>query len=309
MTVRATVVGFAAILMWSLLALFSSLSGAVPPFLLCAFSFAIATAVGMIFTRRPSASAGTGARISLLAWIVGIGGLFGYHFFYFSAVRNAPVIEANLINYLWPLLIVLGSALMPGEKLRWHHFAGATLGLAGTVLIVSDGGRFAFEGEYLAGYGLAILAAFTWATYSLLSRRFAEIPTRMVTWYCAAAAVLSLVCHLLLEETIMPEGIVQWLAVIGMGLMPVGGAFFVWDYGVKHGNIQILGAASYAAPLLSTLLLIVFGINLLTVPIAIACLLITGGAILASKDMIWRPMRADVAGPLADPLDRPMPKR
>lgn len=304
---RATFIGSAAILMWALLALFSSLSGQVPPFLLCAFSFAIATLVGLVATRKPAAD--KAAKVPPIAWIIGVGGLFGYHFFYFSAVRNAPVIEANLINYLWPLLIVLGSALMPGEGLRWHHVAGVLLGLAGTVLIVSDGGRFAFESQYMLGYGLAILAAVTWASYSLLSRRLAAVPTRMVTWYCAAAAVLSLACHFLLEQTVMPSGPVQWMAVIGMGLMPVGGAFFVWDYGVKHGNIQVLGVASYAAPLLSTLLLIAFGINTLTLPIAIACLLITGGAILASKDMILRPRRSVVAAPLADPLDSPAPKR
>lgn len=283
--VRATLIGFSAILMWSLLALFSSLSGAVPPFLLCAFSFAVATVVGLLATgrRKPSAPVG---RVPLLAWIVGVGGLFGYHFFYFSAVRSAPVIEANLINYLWPLLIVLGSALMPGEGLRWHHVAGALLGLAGTVFIVSDGGHFIFDAQYLGGYGLGVLAAVTWASYSLISRRFAAVPTRMVTWYCAAAAVLSLACHLLLEDFVLPANAIEWLAVLGMGLMPVGGAFFVWDYGVKHGNIQVLGAASYAAPLLSTLLLIVFGIDTLTIPIAIACVLITAGAILASRDMI-----------------------
>src|SRR5690606_27808969 len=214
MMVRATLIGFSAILMWSLLALFSSLSGAVPPFLLCTFSFAVATVVGLIATGRSKPRA-PGGKVPLIAWIVGIGGLFGYHCFYFSAVRSAPVIEANLINYLWPLLIVLGSALMPGEGLRWHHVAGAALGLAGTVLIVSDGGRFAFDAQYLPGYGLGILAAVTWASYSLMSRRFAAIPTRMVTWYCAAAAILSLVCHLLLEETVLPADATQWLAVLG----------------------------------------------------------------------------------------------
>lgn len=288
--VRATLVGVAAILMWSLLALLSSFSGDVPLFLLCAFSFGGATIVGLIATgRNPTAQLVPKAPV--LAWIVGIGGLFGYHFFYFSAVRNAPVIEANLINYLWPLLIVLGSALMPGEGLRWHHVAGTVIGLAGTVLIISDGASFAFDARYSAGYGLGILAAVTWAGYSLISRRFSSVPTRIVTWFCLGAAVLSLACHLLVEETILPEGATQWTAVILMGLMPVGGAFFVWDYGIKHGNIQILGAASYAAPLLSTLLLIAFGIGVMTVQIAIACLLITGGAVLASRDMIFRQRR------------------
>lgn len=297
--VRATLVGFTAILMWSLLAVLSALSGAVPPFLLCAFSFAIATVIGLAVgavSPRPA----TPVKVPPLAWAVGIAGLFGYHFFYFTAVRNAPVVEANLINYLWPLLIVLGSTLMPGERLKWHHVAGALLGLAGTVLIVTNGGRFAFEPAYFAGYLVAVLAAVTWAAYSLLSRRFAQVPTRMVTWYCAAAAILSLVCHLALEETLMPQDTVQWLAVIGMGLMPVGGAFFVWDYGVKHGNIQLLGVASYAAPLLSTLILIIAGFAPLTPVIVIACILVTGGAMLASMDVLTRP-RKKAGAPMPSP--------
>lgn len=284
---KATLIGFTAILMWSLLAVLSAQSGAVPPFLLCAFSFAIATGVGVIagiFSPQPTEK----VKVPWAAWAVGIAGLFGYHFFYFSAVRNAPVVEANLINYLWPLLIVIGSTFMPGERLKWHHIAGTALGLAGAVLIVTNGGQVAFEPQYLFGYSVAVLAAFTWAAYSLISRRFSTVPTRMVTWYCAATAVLSLVCHLLLEKTILPQDAAQWMAVIAMGLMPVGGAFFVWDYGVKHGNIQVLGAASYATPLLSTLILIASGIAPLTATIAIACVLVTGGAILASKDMILR---------------------
>lgn len=288
--IRATLVGFTAVLMWSLLAVLSALSGAVPPFLLCAFSFAIATAIGLAVSVT-SPKPATPAKVPALAWAVGVAGLFGYHFFYFTAVRNAPVVEANLINYLWPLLIVLGSTLMPGERLKWHHVAGALLGLAGTVLIVTNGGRFAFEPAYLPGYLIAILAAITWAGYSLLSRRFSAVPTRMVTWYCAAAAILALICHLVLEETVMPENAVQWLSVIGMGLMPVGGAFFVWDYGVKHGNIQILGVASYAAPLLSTLILILAGFAPLTLTIVVACILVTGGAMLASMDMLTRPRK------------------
>ncbi len=288
--VRATLIGCLAVLMWSLLAPLSSLSGPVPPFLLCALSFAVATVVGLTAGLIGSAKprAGGKARVPVAAWAVGILGLFGYHFFYFSAVQHAPVVEANLINYLWPLLIVLGSAAVPGERLKWHHLAGVAMGLMGTALIVSDGGQFAFEGQYLAGYVFGVLAAFIWASYSLLSRRFAAVSSLTVTWFCAAASILSLVSHLVFEPSIWPDGAIAWLAVIGMGLMPVGGAFFVWDYGVKHGNIQVLGAASYAAPLLSTLLLIVLGLSQPTWPIALACLLITGGAVLASRDMLMR---------------------
>lgn len=284
---RATLIGFSAVVMWALLALFTAASGAVPPFQLSALTFAIGTCVGLAM--RAVSPPATHAPIPPVVWLIGIAGLFGYHFFYFTALRNAPAVEASLIAYLWPLLIVVGSALLPGEKLRWHHIAGTVLGLAGAFLIVSRGGGLSFDAQYAFGYAMAGLCALTWSSYSLLSRRFPAVPTSVVTWFCAATALLSLVCHLLLEETIWPADAGQWLAVLGLGLMPVGAAFYAWDHGVKRGNIQVLGAASYAAPLLSTLVLIAAGAATASLSILIACILITAGAVLAAKSMLFKP--------------------
>lgn len=287
---RATLIGFSAIVMWALLALLTAQSGKVPPFQLSALTFAIGTAVGIAMgvvvppTRHDP--------IPPVVWLIGIGGLFGYHFFYFTALRNAPAVEASLIAYLWPLLIVVGSALLPGERLRWHHIAGSALGLAGAFLIVTKGGALSFDAQYVFGYAMAGVCAVTWAAYSLLSRRFPAVPTSVVTWFCAATALLSLLCHLLLEETVWPQSTAQWLAIVGLGLMPIGAAFYTWDHGVKHGNIQVLGAASYAAPLLSTLVLIAAGAATATTSVLLACLLITGGAVLAAKTMLFGPKMA-----------------
>lgn len=283
---RATLIGFSAVAMWALLALLTDASGDVPPFLLSAICFAIGTGVGLVaraFTPAPAEP----VKIPAQVWVIGIAGLFGYHFFYFTALRNAPAVEASLIAYLWPLFIVLGSALMPGERLQWHHVAGALLGLAGTFLIVTKGGGLAFDPQYAFGYAMAFVCAFLWSGYSLLSRRFPAVPTSIVTWFCAATALLSLACHFALEQTVLPQTVGQWLAVVGLGLMPVGAAFYAWDIGVKRGNIQVLGAASYAAPLLSTLVLIAFGFAEPSLRILAACLLITGGAVLAAKSLIF----------------------
>ena len=282
---RATLIGFSAVAMWALLALMTAASGEVPPFLLSALTFSVGTAVGLAM--RVMAPPAAHPPIPPVVWLIGIAGLFGYHFFYFTALRNAPAVEASLIAYLWPLLIVVGSALLPGERLRWHHVAGALLGLCGAFLIVSRGGGLSFDAAYAFGYAMAGLCALTWAAYSLLSRRFPAVPTSAVTWFCAATAVLSLACHLMLEQTVWPQGTSQWLAVLGLGLMPVGAAFYTWDHGVKHGNIQVLGAASYAAPLLSTLALIAAGMAEPTLRILAACLLITAGAVLAAKSMLF----------------------
>ena len=286
MKVRGTLIGFTAILMWSLLALMTAASGKMPPFQLSAIAFAIGSLPGIIlFIARPG-------RIKLLrqplqVWLTGIGGLFGYHFLYFTALRNAPAVEAGLIAYLWPLFIVVGSALLPGEKLRWYHLAGALAGLAGTFTIVSRNG-LSFDDAYAVGYGAAFLCAFTWSGYSLLTRRFDRVSTDVVTGFCLATSLLSLFCHLALETTVWPADIGEWAAVVGLGLLPVGAAFYAWDYGVKNGDIQIIGAASYAAPLLSTLILVASGFAAADWRILVACLLITGGAVLAARDMLWR---------------------
>jgi len=283
--IRATAIGFTAVLMWALLALFTAASGKVPPFQLAAMCFLIGGLIG-VSRWITVAQARASLRQPAIVWLLGVGGLFGYHFFYFTALRNAPAVEAGLIAYLWPLLIVLFSALLPGERLGLHHILGALLGLAGAALIVTGGTGLVFKQEFALGYGAALLCAVIWSSYSVLSRRFSGVSTDVVTGFCLMTALLSAIAHMALETTVWPADAVEWLAVLALGLMPVGAAFYVWDYGVKHGDIQVLGASSYAAPLLSTVILIAAGFAQATWAIAIACLLITGGAALAAKDMI-----------------------
>ena len=283
---KATMAGFAAIAMWSLLALFTAASGAVPPFQLAALCFSIGAAIGCIWL--VVSGCWRDLQQPLPVWALGIGGLFGYHALYFTALRNAPPVEAGLIAYLWPLLIVVFSALLPGERLRWYHLAGAVLGLAGTVLIVSGGGGLTFESGYAGGYIAALGCALTWSTYSVVSRRFAGVPSGIIAGFCLAAAVLSVPAHLAMETTVWPQSAGQWLAVAGLGLMPVGAAFYVWDIGVKHGDIQLLGVLSYGAPLLSTLVLIAAGYGVFSWKIGLAALLITAGAFVASLHLFGR---------------------
>ncbi|MBZ0230696.1 MAG: EamA family transporter, partial [Bauldia sp.] len=207
----ATMVGFTAVLMWSLLALFTAASGAVPPFQLTALAFAIAGGAGMAWIAARGRWADL--RQPVAAWILGVGGLFGFHFFYFTALRNAPPVEASLIAYLWPLLIVVLSAFLPGERLRWFHVAGAALGLAGTMLVVTGGTGVSVDLLYVPGYAAAFVSAVAWSTYSVMSRRFAHVPTGAVAGFCLVTALLAAVAHLLAEETVWPAAPTEWLAV------------------------------------------------------------------------------------------------
>ncbi|MEW6766517.1 MAG: EamA family transporter [Pseudomonadota bacterium] len=287
----ATLIGLTAILMWSLLAVLTVATGRVPAFQLLAMTFAIGACIGpMTWIWR--GTAWRALRQSALVWAVGVGGLFGYHALYFLALRLAPPAEAGLLNYLWPLLIVLFSALLPGERLAWHHIAGAILGFVGTVILFAGNGAPQFTESSIPGFVAALIAAFVWAGYSVMSRKLASVPTDAVAGFCAATAVLAAVFHFALEPTVWPETLTQWLAVAALGIGPVGIAFFVWDIGMKRGDIRVLAAASYATPLLSTGFLIAAGFAKLSAALALSAALIAGGGLIASKDMVLRTRRA-----------------
>ncbi len=277
----ATLVGFSAVALWALLALFTVATAPVPPFQLNAMAFAIGGTVGLVWL---GATGGFGqlARVSWRVYAFGTAGLFGYHAFYFTALRLAPPAEAGLIAYLWPLLIVLFSGFLPGERLRAGHVVGALVSLAGAALILG-GGLTGADGGALAGYGFALACALTWSGYSVLSRRLGATPTASVAVFCLATAALSAVAHLAFEDTVAPDDAPGWAAIVGLGLGPVGLAFYTWDVGVKRGDIQLLGTASYAAPLLSTLALILAGMAEARRELLLATALITLGALLAAR--------------------------
>ncbi|MDU0958133.1 MAG: EamA family transporter [Bradyrhizobium sp.] len=279
----ATLIGLAAILMWSLLAVMTVATGTIPAFQLAAMTFAIGGAVGLLtLLRNPQAL--QLLRQPAAAWAVGVGGLFGYHALYFLALRFAPPAEAGLLNYLWPLLIVLFSAFLPGERLAIHHVIGAALGLVGTVLLFVGNGA-SFAASQLPGLAATFVAAFVWAIYSVLSRRLKAVPTEAVAGFCLATSLLAAIVHAAIERTVWPGTPAQWLAVIGLGIGPVGAAFYAWDIGMKRGDIRVLGAASYATPLLSTAFLILGGYARPSAAIAVAALLFAGGGLVAAKDM------------------------
>lgn len=279
-----TLIGGGAVLLWSILALLTTASGKMPPFELAALTFAVGGALGLVY-------AAARGKLGALAqpwpvWLVGVGGLFGYHALYFAALRLAPPAEASLIAYLWPLLIVLMSAALPGESLSRRHVVGALIGFAGAVALFwgkRGAGAPALTHDAIVGYALALGCAFVWSSYSVLSRLLKQAPTEAVAGFCLVTAALAAICHLLFETTVYPANLTETAAIVGLGLGPVGLAFYVWDYGVKNGDIRLLGVAAYAAPVLSTLILVAAGFAPATASLGLACALIVGGAVVASR--------------------------
>jgi drug/metabolite transporter (DMT)-like permease len=283
----STLIGFFAILTWAFLAVLSTAAGNVPPFQLAAMTFFLGGMVGVAsWVIRPGAL--TALRQPWQVWALGVAGLCIYHNAYFFAIQSGPPVEVSLIAYLWPLLIVVFASFLPGETLHPHHLIGVVLGLIGAVVIITKGFTVGLAGGLTKGHVIALFCAFVWSGYSVLSRRFKSTPVDVVAGYCLITAIVSAALHLALEQTVWPGEARQWAAIAALGVFPLGLGFYAWDWGCKHGDIMVVGALSYAAPLLSVIALLVFGYAEFHWSVALACGLIVLGAIIAAWEMIFR---------------------
>ena len=255
---NATLAGLLAILLWSSLALLTVATDGLPPFQVLTIAFAVAGALGLVRAGLRGKTGWSELRQPVSALALSTGALFGYHALYFIALKRAPAVEANLLNYLWPLLIVVFAGFLPGVRIRPLQWIGTGLGLAAAILLVSGGQRLAVSASHLPGYLAAITAAVVWAAYSVLNRRHAQVPSAAITVACVGVAVLGALAHLAIETTVAPTPL-QRGALLLMGIGPTGAAFWLWDTGTKRGDIALLGSLSYLAPLLSTLLLVISG--------------------------------------------------
>ena len=254
----ATLSGLLAIVLWSSLALLTTSTDGLPPFEVLTLGFGFAAVFGFLRTAVRGRSGWRQLRQPWSALGLTTAALFGYHALYFIALKRAPAVEANLLNYLWPLLIVLFAALLPGVRVRGLQIAETLLGLVAAVVLVTRASGLEIQPRYVPGYLAALAAAVVWAAYSVLNRRHAQVPSEAIIAACALVAALGLLAHLGFEQTVMPR-FSQWLVLALMGIGPVGAAFLLWDHGTKHGDIAVLGSLSYLAPLLSTLLLVLAG--------------------------------------------------
>jgi drug/metabolite transporter (DMT)-like permease len=284
--IRATLIGAVAVLMWSTLAPLTAAAGGIPPLELLATAFGTAFLcglAGLLIVRGRSALKQLRQPVGYLVFAVAA--LFGYHALYFTALTLAPPAQASLVAYLWPLLIVLFAALGDRQsRIRTAHILGTVLGLTGTAMLIlsRDRGEIALRTRSL-GLLAAFGCALTWSSYSVLNRRFRNLPTDAMVLVCGLVAILGLAAHWLIgEHTALPRSS-QWAAIAALGIGPVGLAFFAWDHGTKQGNISLLGTLSYAAPVLSTLLLVTFGRASASISLLMACVLVTAGAWVATR--------------------------
>jgi len=274
---QANLYALGAIALWASLASLGVSLTHIPPFLLTGIALIIGSLPAWPFVLRDPSQ----WRIPLRTLALGVYGLFAYHFLLFIALRHAPPVEANLVNYLWPLfIVVLSPVVLPGVALRLPHVLAALLGFAGAAIAIAGGREL--SGMLAWGYVPALAAAFIWATYSLLTKRVAAFPTTAIGLFGLMSGALSLLCHMVLEPAVALQPR-DWALLAVLGLGPLGASFFMWDKALKLGDARQIGILSYITPLASTGLLIVVSGRPFTWSIALATVMIISAAVMGMR--------------------------
>ena len=261
-----------AIVLWAGLAMLGVRLAHLPPFWLTGVALLIGSVVALPLSRFDFSQ----FRVPLTTLALGVYGLFGFHFLLFIALRHAPPVQANLVNYLWPLgMVVLAPVFLPGTRLTWRQLLAALLGFGGAALAILGGQSL--DTGLAWGYLPALGSAFVWASYSLLTQRVAAFPSAAIGLFALVSGLLSLLCHALLEPAAQVSAR-DWPWLILMGLGPLGAAFFLWDAALKRGDARQIGLLSFLTPLLSTLLLLWHRGEPISASVAAAAALIIGAA-------------------------------
>lgn len=274
---KSDLAALGAVLLWASLATLSSGLSHIPPLLMTGIGLLIGSVLSLPLSKFQLAS----LKVSPKLLAIGVFGLFGFHLALFAALQNAPAVQANLINYLWPLLIVILAPAFLGSKLKLKHVLAAIAGFLGAALAILSGAQA--EGGFAIGYLYALIAAIVWATYSLLTKRYGSFATSSIGTFAAVSGLLAIAAHLLFEPTATITQ-ADWLVLLVLGLGPLGGAFYLWDYALKHGSAQRVGLISFATPLLSTLFLLLSSGQAPTPLLFVSAALIIGAAYVGRGD-------------------------
>ncbi len=274
----ANLLALGAIALWASLAALGVALAHVPPFLLTGLCLLIGSLIALPLSRFDWRQ----WRVPAPTLALGVYGLFGFHFLLFIALRHAPPVQANLVNYLWPLgIVVMAPLFLPGVSLSPRHVLAALIGFAGAVLAILGRGGSG-EAVWAWGYVPALGSAFIWASYSLLTKRVAAFPTAAIGSFALVSGALSLVCHAVLEPAVALST-QDWVLIALLGLGPLGGAFFLWDAALKRGDARQIGVLSFLTPLLSTLTLLAVRGERPSASVAVAAVMIIGAAVMATR--------------------------
>jgi drug/metabolite transporter (DMT)-like permease len=296
-----SLLGALGVMLWATETTLITYTTGIPPIQTVALAFAFAAALSPAVWLITGDGPLEAFRHPLRVWLLIVGALVAYHACIYYATQLAPPAPAALLQGTTPLMIVIGSALLPGERLRWWHVLGAGMGFVGVIMLIDSGEAAAgANGDAVLNLSLIGVAAALWGLYSIASRGLPDVPSSALGSFYIAAALVSFGLHFAVEDWVVPTR-EEWAAIAALGILPMGLAIYFWDFGVKHGDIQALGAFAYVEPFVGAVLVALFANGVLGLDLLWSGALVVGGAAIASTGL-WRP-----AQPVAEPLEPAIP--
>jgi drug/metabolite transporter (DMT)-like permease len=293
---RGNLSGFATIMMWSASGLLLAMTGAIPAFQLALFALPFPFIVTLIKWRMTGEDWRQHFRHPWYIYALGTLGIGGYMVFWFLGFKFAPAFQANLINYMWPFLILLFSFVFLGQKVLASQLLGTAAAFTGLALLFVEGNNFAeFKPSYLLGYGFALLGAIIWALYSVLVRMTKGFGSDVISICCLLSGIPVLICHLMFEEFVVPQGI-EWIGIVGLIITRV--SYLLWNFAMKYGKVDIIVGVSYFTPLISSVLLIVFAH---ASHVGLSAILVLSGCIAIAWDTIKKTIAPQFEGESGKP--------
>jgi drug/metabolite transporter (DMT)-like permease len=280
-----SLIGAVGVMLWAAETTLITFTTAIPPIQMVGLAFVFAALMSPAVWWITGSGPRDAFRLPVSVWLIVVGALVGYHACIYYATQKAPPAAAALLQGTTPLMIVLGSALLPGERLRWWHVAGATFGLGGVLMLIDGGGEAPGSWPDATFYlSLIGIAAALWGLYAIVSRSQPDVPTSALGVFYAASAAICMGAHLTLETWVTPTA-PEWAAIAALGILPMGLAIYFWDYGIKRGDIQALGAFAYVEPFIGAVLVALFAQGYLDLSLLLPGMLVVGGAVLASASL------------------------
>ncbi len=219
-----------------------------------------------------------------LMWLIGSLGICAAHCLMVAALRYGPSEQIITIGAMWPIFVVIiGGWLLQKQRLSLLTVIGVLIGFFGVFIVITDGKLLeGFHLVYVKGYVLALLSAFLWTAYVILTRKFAHLSSEMIGMYLGVGALFALAYHFAVDDFVKPN-LEEGLLIAIKGCVTLAASYFCWDYGIKRGNFALLNTLAYFNPILSISFLMLSGLAYAMMPIWIGASFVVIGALLCRE--------------------------
>lgn len=268
--------GFASVLIWSLTAPVMATAVGVDPFLYVALGDGVgALAFVVMWIIRRHNPLPELRRVPLWFYLLGFVGIGLHNLTWVAALQQAPPLEATLIIYTWPLLVIVFTTISLRQRLKWYHMAAGALGLCGIAALMMGRGLELGALSFTSGHLWALVCALTWSVFSAVAARHTYLSSNFLGVVLLLSALFSGSVWVMIQGA--PPAPASSLWIVGVASVFFALSYASWDYGMKHGDAQLIGVLSFITPVLSAVYLVLLGKAEMTVYLLAALMLVVAG--------------------------------